>query len=103
MRLSIFSKKTATFIGGLPLNAIRHTHSYQNSVIEALKNAYLAVDPRVTGKFDVETVTMFGPPDTWSSANPDARYVSIENDRDIVPKIDEILEGRLTRDDLKKN
>jgi len=97
--------------------------SYQNSVIEALKNANLpdgaklnfaghsqggmvaqnlAVDPRVTGKFDVETVTMFGSPDTWSSANPGTNYVSIENNMDFVPKIDEMLEGRLTRDDWEK-
>ncbi len=90
--------------------------SYQNSVVAALKNANLpkdailhfaghsqggmiaqnlAVDPRVTGQYKVETVTMFGSPDTMARANPDVRYVGFEAPLDIVPNLDLLVRASL--------
>ena len=95
--------------------------SYQNSVLEALDNAdipkdatlhfaghsqggmvaqNLAVDPRVTDQFTVETVTMFGSPDTLAQAGQKVKYVSFEASGDIVPKLDDIVTGALVKDAL---
>lgn len=86
--------------------------SYQNSVIEALQNANLpegaklnfaghsqggmvaqnlAIDPRVSDVYKVESVTMFGSPDTLVSSNKNARYISFEAPGDVVPSLNEIF------------
>ncbi len=108
---------------GSAVESMYGNSSYQNSVVEALKNAdlpdgakinfaghsqggmvaqNLAVDPRVTNDFDVETVTMFGSPDTFASANSDVDYFGINHKDDFVPKIDEVLSGKASFDDWKK-
>jgi len=95
--------------------------SYQNSVVDALNNAHLpegarlhfaghsqggmisqnlAVDPRVTSKYSIESVSYFGSPDTMAAANPGVKYYGYEAPGDIVPHLDEVVRGIIPGGDL---